>query len=192
MWKLLANKENKELLNNLNGKYAMYSEVYSPKDEFEIFEEIFNYAISENKKVHIVWATLKEELDILEKYYEESGFLREDVNCFKVNFKEVLVTVSVNIENLIWRWSDYKAMKEKIFFVPPIRESWQNKAMFKWINRGSIAWIYIDKFKEENLNFLWNCIKEEKILPLTLSKVLKYNLEDIGFTGRINPLEINY
>ena len=34
---LLKKKENTELLNNLNWKFAMYSEVYSPKDELAIF-----------------------------------------------------------------------------------------------------------------------------------------------------------
>jgi hypothetical protein len=46
---------------------------------------------------------LKVELDILEKYYVESGYLREDVNCFIVNWAETLVSASVNIENLMWK-----------------------------------------------------------------------------------------
>jgi hypothetical protein len=54
MSKLLKKRENTELLNNLNGKLAMYSEVYSPKDELEIFTELFDYAIQNNKKIHIV------------------------------------------------------------------------------------------------------------------------------------------
>jgi hypothetical protein len=54
MKELLKEKENTELLNNLKGKYAMYSEVFSPKDELEIFEELFEYSISNNKKIHIV------------------------------------------------------------------------------------------------------------------------------------------
>jgi len=31
----------------------------------------------------------------------------------------------------MWKGSDYKAQKEAIFFCPPIRESGQNKALFK-------------------------------------------------------------
>lgn len=189
---LLKEKENTDLLNNLNWKFAMYSEVYSPKDELEIFEKLFEYSINNNKKIHIVWITLKEELDILEQYYIDKWYLREDVNCFIPNFKEALVTVSVNIENLIWKWSDYKANKEKIFFVPPVRESWQNKAMFKWINRWSIASINIWEFKSENKKFLENSIKDEKFLPLTLAKNLMYNLEDIGFIGIKKELVIDY
>lgn len=193
MEELLKEKQNTELLNNLNWKFAMYSEVYSPKDELEIFEKLFNYALENNKKIHIVWITLKEELEILEKYYEESWFLREDVNCFIPDFAETLVTVSVNIENLIWRWSDYKANWKKIFFIPPVRESWQNKAMFKWINRWSIASIFIKDFENtKNIEFLENAIKEEKILPLTFAKVLNYNLEEIWFSWIEKKLIINY
>ena len=72
---------------------------------------------------------------MLEKYYLELGFLREDINAFDVDFSEPLVTVSCHIENLMWKGSDYKAMREKIFFCPPVRESGQNKALFKGITR---------------------------------------------------------
>jgi hypothetical protein len=208
MSELLKNKENTELLNNLNWKFAMYSEVYSPKDELKIFQELFDYAISNNKKIHIIWITLEEELNILEKYYIESGYLREDVNCFIVDFTKTLVSVSVNIENLMWRWSDYKANGKNIFFIPPIRESGQNKAMFKWINRGSIAGINLSwkvysclpesegeasreesNLKEdEKIKFLQTCIQEEKILPLTLAKILKYNLENIWFKWSVKRI----
>lgn len=190
---LLKEKENTELLNNLNWKFAMYSEVYSPKEEFEIFEKLFNYALENNKKIHIIWITLKEELELLEKYYTESWFLREDVNCFIVDFEKTLITVSVNIENLIWKGSDYKANWKKIFFIPPVRESGQNKAMFKWINKWVISSIFIKDFEnEKNIEFLENCIKEEKILPITFAKVLNYNLEEIWFSWKEKDLVISY
>jgi hypothetical protein len=35
-------------------------------------------------------------------------------------------------------------------------------------------------------------VKEEHILPLTLSKVLKYNLGEIGFNGKIGKFEVEY
>lgn len=192
MSELLKKKENTNLLNNLNWKFAMYSEVYSPKDELDIFTHLFNYAINNSKKIHIIWITLKEELDILEDYYIKSWFLREDVNCFVPDFKNTLITVSVNIENLIWRWSDYKANREKIFFVPPVRESWQNKAMFKWINRWSIAWVYIKNYNEFSINFLSDAIKNEHILALTFSNVFKYNLLNIWFSWIEKDLIISY
>lgn len=192
MDKLLKQKENKELLKKLWDKPAMYSNVYSPKDELEIFVELFENAIKNNKKIHIIWVTLKEEIKILEEYYEKLWFLREDINCFLPDFSIPLVTVSVNIENLIWKWSDYKANKEKIFFIPPVRESWQNKAMFKWINRWVIAWIHIEKFDEQKLDFLQKCICEEKILPITMSKVLNYNLEQIWYIWKKRELIVGY
>ena len=192
LWILLKDKENTELLNNLWDKYAMYSNVYSPKDELAIFNDLFEYALVNNKKIHIVWVTLKKEILILEKYYEKLWYMRDDINCFEPKFSDALVTVSVNIENLIWKWSDYKRMRKDIFYIPPIRESWENKAMFKWINRGVIAWINIDNFSDDINLFLWNCVREEKILPLTLSKLLKYNLADIWFTWIEKDLIINY
>jgi hypothetical protein len=53
--------------------------------------------------------------------------------------------------------------------------------MFKGINRGVTAGIYIENKTPEVLDFLSNCVREEKILPLTLAKLLKYNLEKRGF-----------
>ena len=189
---LLEKKKNLEMLEKSKVKPAIYSNVYSPKDELEIFEGLFNDAIKNNKKIHIVWVTLKEEMDILEEYYERLWFIREEINCFDVDFSVPLVTVSVNIENLMWKWSDYKRMRDKIFFIPPIRESGQVKAMFKWINRWVIAWINIKIYTSDTEYFLKWCITEEKILPITLSKVLNYNLQDIWLKWEKKELIVNY
>jgi dihydroorotase-like cyclic amidohydrolase len=71
--------------------------------------------------------------------------MREDINCFDIDFSVPYVSVSVNIENLIWKGSDYKSMRDKIYFMPPVREASQNKTMFKGINRGVTAGIHIEK-----------------------------------------------
>ena len=192
MSELLKQKENNELLSQIGDKYAMFSNVYSENDEAEIFKNLFDYAISNNKKIHIVWVTLDSEMEILENYYTELWYMREDINCFKVDFSKVLVSVSVNIENLIWRWSDYKREWKKIFFIPPIREAWLTKAMFKWINRWVIAWIFIKDFDDSKKEFLAKCLLEEHVLSLTLAKVLCYNLVDIWFMWKIVDFELNY
>jgi hypothetical protein len=83
-------------------------------------------------------------------------------------------------------------MWKNIWFIPPIREAWQTKAMFKWINRGVTAWIYIKEFTRDKKDFLQNCLLQEHILPLTLAKVLSFHLEDIWFTGEKIDFEIWY
>jgi len=175
---LLEEKKNLEMLEKANTKPASYSNVYSPKDELEIFKYIFNQAIENNKKIHIVWVTLKEEIEILEKYYFELWFFKEEINCFEIDYSKVLISVSVKIENLMWRGSDYKRMWRKIFFNPPIRESGQVKAMFKWINRWSIAGIFFNKLDNNIVSFFTKQIIEENILAINLSRVLKFNLAD--------------
>ena len=175
---LLEEKKNLEMLEKANTKPASYSNVYSPEDELEIFKDIFNQAIENNKKVHIIWVTLKEEIEILEKYYFKLWFFKEEINCFEIDYSKVLVSVSVKIENLMWRGSDYKRMWKKIFFNPPIRESGQVKAMFKWINRWSIAGIYFSKLDNNIISFFTKQIIEENILAINLSRVLKFNLSD--------------
>lgn len=142
---LLQARKNQDILPLIAQKPAMWSELYSPKDELEIFQELFEHALSSQEKIHIVGVTLSEEIKMLEAYYEKFGFLREDINAFDVDFSVPLITVSCHIENLIWKGSDYKAMREKIFFCPPIRESGENKALFKGITRGVIAGIEISQ-----------------------------------------------
>lgn len=68
---ILGQKKNHEILDKVQQKPAMFSEVYSPKDELEIFTELFENAISENKKIHIVGVTLAEEIKMLEEYYQQ-------------------------------------------------------------------------------------------------------------------------
>jgi len=189
---LLENKKNLEILEKVKVKPAMYSEVYSPKDELEIFSELFENALKNNQKIHIVGITLMEEIKMLEAYYEKLWFLREDVNAFEVDFSIPLVTVSCHIENLMWKGSDYKAHRDKIFFCPPVRESGQNKALFKWITRWVIAGIELWEFTPEKQEFIWNCIRGEKILPLTMGKVLKYNLEEVWLNWVIWELHVKY
>lgn len=189
---LLSDKRNLEILERVKEKPAMYSEVYSPKDELEIFTSLFDDAIHNNKKIHIVWITLWEEIKMLEEYYEKLWFIREDINAFDVDFSIPLVTVSCHIENLMWKGSDYKAQREKIFFCPPVRESGQNKALFKWITRWVIAGIELWEFSSEKQEFIWDCIRWEKILPLYMGKVLKYNLEEIDLKWKIRELKVGY
>ncbi|MCD5380452.1 hypothetical protein LR004_00860 [Candidatus Gracilibacteria bacterium] len=198
---LLKEKENIEMLEKAQTKPASYSNVYSPQDELEIFQSIFDEAISQNKKIHIVGITLKEEIEILEKYYLKLGFFNEDINCFDVDFSKVLVSASVKIENIMWRGSDYKRMGKEIFFNPPVRESGQVKAMFKGINRGVTAGLYLSPLltspkgrgiTQTLLDFLSEQILQENILPLTLGKVLKYNLDDVGIVGENNTMKIKY
>ncbi len=189
---LLKQKKNDSLLEKVKVHPAMWSEVFSPKDELEIFTKLFEEAISTKTKTHIIWITLWEEVEMLEKYYEELWFFDESINCFKVDYKIPLVSVSVNLKNLMWRWSDYKRFWKDIFFIPPIREAWQVKAMFKWVNRWSIAWIFLNNIWDDEKLFLENQIKEEHILPLTMAKVLNYNYEDLGFIGEKVKLEIKY
>ncbi len=189
---LLEERKNLEMLEKSKIKPATYCNVYSPKDELEIFKKLFDNSIKNNQKIHIVWITLREEIEILEDYYNKLWFFDKTINCFSVDFNIPLVTVSVNIENLIWKWSDYKRMRDKIFFNPPIRESGQTKAMFKWINRWVIAWINLWDCNKEKQDFLSNCIINEKILAITLAKVLKYNLKDIGFDWEKKELVTGY
>jgi dihydroorotase-like cyclic amidohydrolase len=188
----LQSYKNEAILQKLWDKPAMWSEVYSPKDELSIFTRLFEEALSQKKKIHIVGVTLGAEIEILEKYYEELGFLRTDINAFDIDFSVPLVTVSCHIENLMWRGSDYKSYREKIFFCPPIRESGENKALFKGISRGVIAGIELWEMNPVKEEFLTDCVIQEHILPIQMGKVLKYNLQQIGFEGSISELQIFY
>lgn len=181
MEELLKERKNEELFNNLGDKYAMFSNVYSPKDELEIFKKVFDDAIMTGQKTHIVWISLSEELDIIENYYKKLWFMRRDVNCFVPDFSLPLVTVSVKIENLEWKGSDYKSQKEKIFFIPPPRESGHNKALFKGINRWLIAWVYSLGITEWQKKYLQDLVKSESILPLRMAEILNFNFSDIWF-----------
>jgi hypothetical protein len=51
---LLENKKNEEVFEKVKEKPAMYSNVYSPEDELDIFQKLFTNAIENNKRIHIV------------------------------------------------------------------------------------------------------------------------------------------
>ena len=51
---LLEAYKNEEILKRVKEKPAMWSNVYSPKDELEIFTKLFEEAIEKKEKIHIV------------------------------------------------------------------------------------------------------------------------------------------
>lgn len=190
---LLWEKKNTDILEKVSQHPAMWSEVYRPKDELEIFQYYFDMSLREWKKIHIVWISLEEEVKMLEKYYLDAWFFSEEINCFKVDFSKVLFSASVYIENLMWRGSDYKRMREKIFFCPPIRESGQVKSLFTGINRGSIAGLVCWDIHQEKIDFLSQSLLEEHILPITLWKVVYHNFMDIGLSCRqVQDIQISF
>lgn len=184
--------KNISFLDKIREKPAMWGNIYAPEMELKIFKDFFDDAIAKNQKIHIVGVTLGEEIEILETYYQELGFLREDINCFDPDFSVPLVTVSVCIENLMWKGSDYKRMGEKIFFNPPIRESGETKAMFKGISRGVMAGIFIKNFDESVQKFLQQTIVNEDIMPLAMGKILCFNLEKVGIKGTKKEFLLSY
>jgi hypothetical protein len=51
--------------------YKLWSEVYSPKDELRIFEEIYEDAITNAKKIHISNCSLAEEIEMVKSLYQD-------------------------------------------------------------------------------------------------------------------------
>ena len=51
---LLEKRKNNEILKKVKEKPAMYSNIYSPEDELELFEELFNNEKNNKKRIHIV------------------------------------------------------------------------------------------------------------------------------------------
>jgi len=189
---LLKEKKNTDLESHIKEKPSMYANMYSEADEWDIFSQLCEEALQTRTKIHIAWITLQKEIDFLEEYYTKLGYMRSDINAFRVDFREVLLSASVHVENLIWKGSDYKRMGEKIFFLPPIRSAGETKAMYKGINRGVTAHIHIPHFSEDIRIFLENCVKNEHILPLTLGKVLHHHVKNMGIESGKREIDIFY
>jgi hypothetical protein len=189
---LLLKRKNESILEKLTLHPAMWSEVFRPEDELEIFTEICDWALASWVKTHIIGLTLGQEIEFLEKYYTWLWYFREDTNTFQVDYTQVLISGSCYVENLMWRGSDYKRMWKKIFFCPPIREAGQVKNLFRGINRWSLAGIIIENLTEEVQNFLEFVVLEEHILPLHLGRVLKYNFEDLDFSWEVTSTTVAF
>lgn len=83
-------------------------------------------------------------------------------------------------------------MWKDIYFIPPVREAGQVKAMFKWINRWSIAGIYLWEINAEKENFLNFSLTNEDIIALNLAKVLSYNLKEAWLSWDEKEIILNY
>lgn len=161
---------------NLNYKkdYKLWSEVYSPKDEFAIFTEVFEKALKNNSKIHISNISLAEEIEMVKKLYLDLGYFDKELNRFEIDFANAPVTIWVNIRNIIYSFKDYKSLREKILFVPPPREPRHQKAIKSAINSWVISMISLNNIEEEK-TFLLEIIKEEKTSLVRLACALNYN-----------------
>ncbi|MCK9272418.1 hypothetical protein M0P65_02625 [Candidatus Gracilibacteria bacterium] len=162
--------------------YKMWNQVFSPKDELKIFEEIVEKTLKENKKIHLENISLIEEVQIIRNLYLDLGYFNESLNRFEIDFKNAPVTIGANISNLIYSFKDYNKLKSSIFFIPPPREPRHQKALKNALNSGVISTIKIgEENKEKGLEFLKQLISEEKINLLKLGRSLYFNYKNIGY-----------
>lgn len=176
--KELIKFENKNLPYLKDSK--LWSEVYSPKKELEIFTVTLEESLLKNKKIHFSNISLWEEIELVKKIYFDLGYFNKELNRFEIDFINSPVTIWVNINNIIYSFKDYKSKKEKIFFIPPPREPRHQKAVKSWINAGIISTININNLVTEK-EFLIEIISEEKTSLTNLANNIFYNFEKIGF-----------
>lgn len=161
--------------------YKLWSEVYSGKKEFELFSQIFEEALEQNKKIHISNISLKEEIDLVKKLYEDLGYFDADLNMFVPDFKNCPITIGVNIRNIVYSFKDYKSKKEEVCFIPPPREPLHQKAIKNALNAGVISMIHLNDVDKEKA-FLTSLLLEERLSLVRLSNCLYYNFIKRGFS----------
>jgi dihydroorotase-like cyclic amidohydrolase len=137
----------------------LWSEVYSPKKELELFLEITEKALENHQKIHFENLSLAEELEFIEKLYLKLGYFDESLNAFVVDFEHCPITLGVNIRNFAYSFKDYYTLGKEAFFVPPPREPRHQKAIRAGLNSGLISAIHLNPADAE---------KEQKILETLL------------------------
>jgi|GEM_PF-839370 len=160
--------------------YKLWNQVYPGAKELEIFQEIIETALNQNKKIHISRISLREELEIVRKIYEDLGYFDVKENRFQVDFKNTPITIGVNIRNLIYSTKDYKGERDNICFIPPPREPGHVKALFAGLNAGIVSTIHINDTNKEKA-LIKGLITSEKINLTTLSGAMYGNFLAIGF-----------
>lgn len=185
--KLILPHKNESL--NYKKDYKLWSQVYSPKDELKIFNELIEYNLKKNIKIHISNISLSEEIDIIKKLYIELWYFDKELNCFIVDWENVPVTIWVNINNVIYSFKDYKSKKEKILLIPPPREPRHQKVIKSSINSWLIS--VIDINGKEDVENIKQIIKEEKASLTRLASCFYYNYIKIGFRCESDELIIN-
>jgi len=179
MQTLLEPHKNTEL--DFSKDPKLWSEVYSPKKELEIFLGLADAAITSGQKIHFENVSLAEELEYVEKLYQDLGYFNESLNAFEPDFANCPITIGVNIRNFAYSFKDYYILGEKAFFVPPPREPRHQKAIRSGLNAGIISTIHLNNDPEEK-NILETLLLEEKTNLLKLGQLLYFNLEKIGYT----------
>lgn len=185
MAKLLAPYRNDRV--EFGNDYKLWNQVYPGQKELEIFQEIIEMALNQNKKIHISNISLREELEIIREIYERLGYFDAKENRFRLDFKNTPVTIGVNIRNLMYSTKDYKSERDAICFIPPPREPGHVKSLFAGLNAGIVSTIHInDIFKEKAL--IQGLITSEKMNLTTLSASMYENFLAIDFDANRQEL----
>lgn len=170
--------------------YKLWSEVYSPKDELRIFEELIEDTLSSNSKVHISNISLAEEVDIVRDLYLKLWYYNPELNSYEIDFINAPVTIWVNVRNIIYSFKDYKSLKDKMLFLPPPREPRHQKAIKAAINSWIISMLNLNDIHNESF-YLEDMLKQESINLIKLWKILYFNFKKRGFDFALNEIILN-
>lgn len=159
--------------------YKLWNDVYPGEKELQIFQGLVEKALSENRKIHIVNCTLREEVQMVQELYQELGYFDPKENCFVVPFESAPVTIGVNIRNLAYSTKDYKSKRESICFIPPPREPGHTKTLFAAINSGVVSTLTVNDVPAES-ELLAEIISLEKVSLTRFAQILHGNFLGIG------------
>lgn len=180
MAELLAPYKNENLDYSADPK--LWSEVYSPKSEWDIFQKIVEEALETKKKIHIQNISLAEEVEYIKNLYEQLGYFNAELNAFVPDFKNCPITIGVNLRNFVYSFKDYYILGEPAFFIPPPRAPLHQKAIRSGLNSWVISAIHLNRERqEEEKETLEQLLLEEKTNLLKLGRLVCFNLEEIGF-----------
>ena len=178
--KRMEARKNESLDYSVNPK--LWSEVYAPKIEWELFQEIAENALQSGSKVHIENISLAEEIEYVRDLYEKLGYFNEALNVFEPDFARCPITIGVNIRNLIYSFKDYYTLGKNAFFNPPPREPRHQKAIKSGVNAGIISTIHLNSDKRfDESRFFVDILQEEKTNLLKLGRLAYFNFLDIGY-----------
>lgn len=159
--------------------YKLWNDVYPWEKELEIFQNLVETALADNRKIHIINCTLREEIQMIQALYMDLGYFDAKENRFMVPFEVSPITIGINIRNLAYSTKDYKSKRDAICFVPPPREPGHVKTLFAAINSWVISTLSINDLEAEE-NILRDLLCSEKINLTTLSQIVYGNFCEIG------------
>lgn len=182
---------------NISEKYVWYDDWvqrYSRQEEVDFVVSILASLSKNPRPIHIIGLTCSESWDIVAEYYRLMWYEHMHTRYFSLP-RDVLLTVSISLEHLLWCEKDKVFLSKKedwvphYALVPPLRTPCDLRTIQQSARRGIILGVSVPSAYKV---YLREIFEKQILTPFQLTQLLGSRWKQFWFTGTDEIISISF